>query len=87
MISASRIEEDFRLRENPLFSPPHPTRFARHLPRHGKADRLASADNQGEDNKAILFFTDCSTAYLNCSAIMLLYCLTENANLLNMLSY
>ena len=37
--------------------------------------------------KQFCFFTDCSTAYLNCSAIMLLYCLTENANLLNMLSY
>ena len=36
--------------------PPHPSRFACHLPRHGKAYRFASADNRGEDNKAILFF-------------------------------
>ena len=35
--------------------PPHPSRFACHLPRHGKAYRFASADNRGEDNKAFVF--------------------------------
>ena len=49
------IEEDFAFAKSTNL-PPHPSRFARHLPRHGKADRFASADNRGEDNKAILFF-------------------------------
>ena len=48
------IEEDFAFAKSTNL-PPHPSRFARHLPRHGKADRFASADNQGEDSKTILF--------------------------------
>ena len=58
--------EDFALAKSHN-CPPHPSRFARHLPRHGKADRFASADNRGEDNEAILFcfgfFTVCYIAY------------------------
>ena len=62
--------------------PPHPTRFARHLPRHGKANRLASADNRGEDNKAILFLFF-YTAYYTVISIILLYRLAEYVALLN----
>ena len=78
------IEEDFAFAKSTNL-PPHPSRFARHLPRHGKADRLASADNRGEDNKAILFLCFYSFTFnLNrlLFSIILLYCLSEYAALL-----
>ena len=88
--------EDFAIAKS-INRPPHPSRSARHLPRHGKAYRLASADNRGEDNKTILFLFF-YTAYYTAIPIILLYrlaeyvallnyCLTENANLLNTLTY
>ena len=77
------IKVDFRKRKS-INCPPHPSRSARHLPRHGKAYRLASADNRGEDNKTILFFTACCTAYL----VILLILLSHYYNaLLNMMPY
>ena len=66
LVFTGNNNEDFASAKS-INLPPHPSRFARHLPRHGKADRFASADNRGEDNKAILFcfwfFTVCYIAY------------------------
>ena len=71
------IKVDFRKRKS-INCPPHPSRSARHLPRHGKAYRLASADNRGEDNRAILFLYR-----LFYTVIIQLYCITEYDALLN----
>ena len=69
-------------------------RAPRHLPRHGKADRFASADNRGEDSKSILFlfvyfllyyYTAIPSDWI-CHFIKT-HCHTEYAALLNMLPY